>query len=66
MTAPAALAPAAPRGPLASTTPDLGSPLPLGFVLDAVHEAHEPPEARGRVPPGASSPHRAMPTTWTA
>jgi len=24
-----------------------GPPLPLGFVLDAAHEAHEPPEARG-------------------
>ena len=42
----------------------LGPPLPLGFVLDAAHEAHEPPEARGvardgvrlMVSPGTATP----------
>ena len=28
--------------------PSLPAPLPLSFRLDAAHEAHEPPEARGR------------------
>lgn len=44
--------------------PDFGPPLPLGFALDAGHEAHEPPEARGvardgvrlMVSPGTSIP----------
>lgn len=46
------------------TSVELGPPLPLGFVLDPAHEAHEPPEARGTardgvrlmVSPGAADP----------
>lgn len=36
-----------PSAPEATTAPDFGPPLPLGFTLDPAHEAHEPPEARG-------------------
>ncbi|MGN6694614.1 MAG: S-adenosylmethionine:tRNA ribosyltransferase-isomerase [Aquihabitans sp.] len=54
--------PGAPGASLAG--PDFGPPLPLGFVLDAAHEAHEPPEARGTerdgvrlmVSPGLAAP----------
>lgn len=50
--------------PTALPAPDFGPPLPLGFVLDPAHEAHEPPEARGTardgvrlmVSPGTSAP----------
>lgn len=34
-------------GSAAATSAPFGPPLPLGFTLDAAHEAHEPPEARG-------------------
>ena len=35
------------RGEITSSQAPLVAPLPLGFHLDADHEAHEPPEARG-------------------
>ncbi|MCU1371875.1 MAG: Queuosine biosynthesis protein [Ilumatobacteraceae bacterium] len=50
------------------SAPDLGTPLPLGFTLDAAHEAHEPPEARGTVRDGVRlmvSPGTAAPVHTT-
>jgi S-adenosylmethionine:tRNA ribosyltransferase-isomerase len=52
----------------APTAPDFGAPLPLGFALDAAHEAHEPPEARGTARDGVRlmvSPGTAAPVHTT-
>jgi len=50
--------------PTVEPVPGFGPPLPLGFVLDAAHEADRPPEARGTardgvrlmVSPGTGAP----------
>lgn len=64
MTALATLPAASTARTASSPAPDFGPPLPLGFELDAAHEAHEPPEARGTardgvrlmVSPGSAPP----------